>query len=76
MIYKINNRNNNSNSSNNKITYSILKENENHFCKDISANNAYNLANQIITNNKKENKDKGMRMILPIQNNLILATSM
>ena len=53
MIDKINNRNNNSNSINNKISNVILKEIENHFCKNISANNKYNLTNQTIPNNKK-----------------------
>ena len=78
MIDKINNRNNNSNSINNKISNVILKEIENHFCKNISANNKYNLTNQTIPNNKKENKDKDKKnandYIDP--KTLILTTSM
>ena len=49
----MNNRNDNSNPINNKISHDILKEIENLFCKDVSANNEYHLASQIIPNNRK-----------------------
>ena len=43
-------RNNKSDSINNKISHNVLKEIGNHFCKDITVNNKYNLTNQPIIN--------------------------
>ena len=45
-------RNNKSDSINNKISYNVLKEIENYFCKDITVNNKYNLTNQPMINTK------------------------
>ena len=50
--------NNNSNSFNNKVNDIMLKEIENHFCEDITANNKYNLANISSLCNEKINQTR------------------
>ena len=50
--------NNNSNSFNNKVNDIMLKEIENHFCDDITANNKYNLSNISALCNEKKNQTR------------------
>ena len=50
--------NNNSNLFNNKVNDIMLKEIENHFCEDITANNKYNLANISSLCNEKINQTR------------------
>ena len=45
----------------------MLKKIESYFCKDVTVYNKNNFENQPTINPKKENKQRLMRMILPIE---------